>query len=156
MFYDDPRGLRLREYYNQQIIRGPRNPPSIGDVEMQRAAKSLEGAIPGKARHLGCSCSPDEADWLIMTEDEHYTWAADPSLDIVVIRDKRYIERSGEPFSTQQFCDDLGRLPGGSTITIQDWSRKAFVYKADPRTGKRRQIAQTAATPVLVSKALED
>ena len=157
LFCEDSRGLRLRDYYRQQISRGHKNPRNIGDIEVRRASKSLEVAFPGKAQHLGCSCSPDsDADWFIMTEDEHYKWAANPTLDIVVIRDKEYIERSGEPFSAQQFRDDLGSLPRDSTVTIQDWSKDAVVYKRDPRKGKRRKIMQMAATRVLVSEALED
>jgi hypothetical protein len=156
LFYDDPRGLRLRDYYKQQLRCRPKTPQRIGDIEVLRASRSLEIAIPGTARHPGCSCTPDgDADWLIMTEDDHYKWAERPTLDIVVVRDKRYIERNGEPFSAQQFREDLGKLPWGSTVTIQDWSKKAFVYERDPRTGRRRKVIQMAAERVLVSKALE-
>lgn len=156
LFYDDPRGQRLRAYYEQQITCRSKTPRKIGDVEIRRASKSLEIAIPGKARHLGCSCSLGDGDFLIMTEDEHYKWAEDPTPDIVVIRDKRYIERSGQPFSAEQFRDALRRLPSGSTVTIQDWSKEVFAYRTDPRTGKRRKVIQMAANRILVSKALED
>ena len=140
LFYNDPRGVRLRDYYKQQLRCRPKTLQKIR-VEVLRASRSLEAAIPGKARHPGCSCTPDgDADWLIMTEDDHYKWAENPTLDIVVIRDKSYIERSSEPFSAQQFREDLGKIPRGSTVTIQDWSKKAF---------------QMAAERVLVSKALE-
>jgi hypothetical protein len=103
------------DWLRSQYIAASSNSNELNEthlnIESRRALRLLEIATPGRAAHLGCCCASNHEDFLVMTEDDYFPWAKNfTEPEVVVIRDRRYIERSGEPFSAQQFLEDIGQF----------------------------------------------
>ena len=156
LFHLDPRGKWLRSQYEKASRYEDEVDESFLNIESRKALTLLRIARPGKAVHPGCSCATDRGEYLVMTEEEYFYWAqnlVDPQL--VVIRDRRYIERSGEPYSGQQLLDDIGRLPQKSTIAIQDWSKKPRACSRNVRTGEEQLACCISAENLPISEVLQ-